>query len=836
MTSSQALIPWEPVANNGVITIPETSRPEGGRWALFLNAFLSPSPGRTLNHVYSAAGKVLETQANQVAYKLGLGPHVIAGKIKLHFGDGEHRMHQLQLLRTTIPPKLKKQCRKLMKYTLPTESANTQCQAFKEIIDLATLLPGLRVLFLQTKMLANVTSLDTISALWDRSTGPPDKEWTFWQALAATCLADTVISAMTEESPLADLVACHNEGLSIIEQLLVEHDCGVSKYTSALCLRYLAGVLNLPGFWQNLGCAHAQVAHKLCCRMVQVLKDIGVDISSLGLIEEDPVDYDGVDLLATTLLSGLSSWFDRLDREDWTRQPWYGSFTQVLQLLREPRAAELLPWSSASATSTFEDVLPTTYQDRVLNVMVENQNTVPGEQAIPAGNQSTDNLSTHSVQSDISQESSQQGIEPLHDPQSQPPTPDPEGMPPEQNTADENPDPPEEDDIVSDNNGCEEQFGTALEHDSDVRGDSSNRATSIPDISGAQHLPASTSWPSPEAQRKDLKEQKLILLNKQRDLGENHPETLDAMESLAWLYHQLGDFRSERDVRVKVLEKYQILQGEDGPRTLQAMEPLGRTYIALGQGKEAQEMLELALNKQRKVLGENHPVTAKTLSASALAYQCLGELNKAQKFAMSALEKYSQLLGEDHPETLGSMHTLAAIYRQLGQGIQAEDLYHIVVEKRISILGENHPTTLGAMTGLGRTCLFSGQLKKAENLLTIAFDKQKKVLGEEHPDTLNTMGTLATTYKQLGQLSAAEELATVALVKHQKVYGRNHPATTWIMGQLALIFHDQGQLEPAEELLVALLEQRRKFLGDDHLDTRWTIEELANLYKSMGKL
>ncbi|KAJ7740281.1 hypothetical protein B0H14DRAFT_2638109 [Mycena olivaceomarginata] len=78
-------------------------------------------------------------------------------------------------------------------------------------------------------------------------------------------------------------------GLSIIEQLLVEHDW----------------VLNLPGFLAESGCAHTQVAHKLCCQMVRVLKDIGVDTPSLGLIEEDPVDYDGVDLLATTLLGGL---------------------------------------------------------------------------------------------------------------------------------------------------------------------------------------------------------------------------------------------------------------------------------------------------------------------------------------------------------------------------------------------------------------------------------------------------------------------------------------------------------------------------------------------------
>ncbi|KAJ7843246.1 hypothetical protein B0H14DRAFT_2585887 [Mycena olivaceomarginata] len=222
MTSNQALIRWEPVSNNRVVATQENSRPEGGRWALILNAFLSPSPGRTLDQVYTAAGQVLETHVNRVAFKLGLGPHVIAGKIKLHFGDGEHRMQQLEPLRTTVSKRLRSKLHS-------TESANTQCQAFKEIVDLATSLSGLRVLFLQAKVLDNATSLDTISSLWDRSTGSPDKEWTFWQKLAATCLADTVISVMIEESSLADLVACDDGGLSMIERLLVEHDQWVEK-------------------------------------------------------------------------------------------------------------------------------------------------------------------------------------------------------------------------------------------------------------------------------------------------------------------------------------------------------------------------------------------------------------------------------------------------------------------------------------------------------------------------------------------------------------------------------------------------------------------------------
>ncbi|KAJ7740298.1 hypothetical protein B0H14DRAFT_2617618 [Mycena olivaceomarginata] len=238
-----------------------------------------------------------------------------------------------------------------------------------------------------------------MSELWNRPTGLPDQEWMFWRKLAETCFA--------------------------------------------LCIRYLAGVLDLAGFWESLRSAHSQVADKLCCRMVQVLKDIGVDIPTLEIIEEVPVDYDGVDLLATALLGGLSSWFRKLDRDNWAVQSLYKTFTQGLQLLREPQAGELLPNSSASATSLFEDIMPTTCQDWVLNVMVDN------------------------IVSDPDEENLGQSIESLDDSPSQTADLDSEEVPPEENTTAENSDSSEEDDAVSDITRYEQQFGMASEH-SDV--------------------------------------------------------------------------------------------------------------------------------------------------------------------------------------------------------------------------------------------------------------------------------------------------------------------------------------------------------------------------------
>jgi hypothetical protein len=70
--------------------------------------------------------------------------------------------------------------------------------------------------------------------------------------------------------------------------------------------------------------------------MSRVLKDIGVDIPALGPAEElgPPFDYDGVDFLATTILSGLLGWLGKLDREDWPLQPWFDGFHGFFRLLQ----------------------------------------------------------------------------------------------------------------------------------------------------------------------------------------------------------------------------------------------------------------------------------------------------------------------------------------------------------------------------------------------------------------------------------------------------------------------------------------------------------------------
>jgi hypothetical protein len=239
-SNHQALVLWNRKTNAvaAIDSDENSSRRREGKWAL---GFLPLCPGRTLDGVYTAWGHTLEKHANKAAYALlGLGPHVVAKKIKEYFGDGGERVLKLDALRGATPARLEKKCAKLIKYSLPcgtplcfkvnnyrhpfarTESANTQRQAFEDILDLITLFPGLRAVFLRAKQLEGVTSVDAVSALWDRHNGAPEEDWDFWKSLTATCLAETEISSILEGGSIADLTSCRVEGLSIIERLIID--------------------------------------------------------------------------------------------------------------------------------------------------------------------------------------------------------------------------------------------------------------------------------------------------------------------------------------------------------------------------------------------------------------------------------------------------------------------------------------------------------------------------------------------------------------------------------------------------------------------------------------
>ncbi|RDB16830.1 Kinesin light chain [Hypsizygus marmoreus] len=328
--------------------------------------------------------------------------------------------------------------------------------------------------------------------------------------------------------------------------------------------------------------------------------------------------------------------------------------------------------------------------------------------------------------------------------------------------------------------------------------------------------------------------QKQVIEYKQTTLGNDHPDTLLAMENLAITYHKQGQFTKAEQLRSYVVEAYMKIFGKDHLSTLSAIGHLAMTYWSQGQWSKAEELQSNVVIAQSSILGMEHPDTLSTLGNLASIYVNQGRWTEAEQLQLHILQIFNKIHGKDHSETLTIMSNLALTYKKQGRWTEAEQLESQVLEVRKRIFGEDHPDTLTIMNNLAATYQRQGQWPKAEQLQLQALQGMKKVLGEEHPETLTVMNNLALTYQKQGQWSQAEKLETYVLEVCRNIFGEDYPATLTACGNLGLTYQKLGNLTKAEELVTLVVKARKRILGENHPSTLLTMAGLASIYLDQG--
>ncbi|KAJ7118146.1 hypothetical protein C8R44DRAFT_738098 [Mycena epipterygia] len=332
-------------------------------------------PGKTLHEIYCTLGDRAEKRANRAAHTLGLGPAAVAERIRIFLGDGTQRESALAQLRDGIPPKLEKDCGRLVQYALPSETSSTQLEAFKCLVALTTRYPGLRCIFLDRESFQIAGNHESnIALLWDRPDGICGDQWHFHRNFAAACTADMDISSMVEDSLIQSLGSVLEQctGLSILERILVASDCeGSSTFSRLIAIRYLGGILDLPSFWLQSGMMYRAVVQKLLERATLLLQDLHLDSERSD--EFTPAvtsDIEGVDILCEILLVRMQTWLPDGTSSALTGEAWYPNLCHVLQPLRQPKTEDVLPrlWTVATAEN-FRELVPSQYEARIVDTL-----------------------------------------------------------------------------------------------------------------------------------------------------------------------------------------------------------------------------------------------------------------------------------------------------------------------------------------------------------------------------------------------------------------------------------------------------------------------------------
>jgi hypothetical protein len=212
-------------------------------------------------------------------------------------------------------------------------------------------------------------------------------------------------------------------------------------------------------------------------------------------------------------------------------------------------------------------------------------------------------------------------------------------------------------------------------------------------------------------------------------------------ESAAILRYAQGDLAGARRLQEEVLAERRRVLGQEHRDTLAAMNNLAATLSSEGDLAGAGLLQEEVLETRRRVLGQEHRDTLAAMNNLAVTLGQQGDLAGARRLRVQVLETRRHLLGEEHRDTLRAMGNLAVTLRQQGDLAGARRLQEQVLEAMPGVLGREHPDTLKAMGNLAITLRLQGDPAGAR-LMEQVLEAMQRVLGEEHPDTLVAMETL----------------------------------------------------------------------------------------------
>ena len=209
---------------------------------------------------------------------------------------------------------------------------------------------------------------------------------------------------------------------------------------------------------------------------------------------------------------------------------------------------------------------------------------------------------------------------------------------------------------------------------------------------------------------------KKLVTQKRKEMGERHPDTLEAMLELELAERFSGAPENALALVEQVLKIRQEDLGEEHRDTLVCLTKVAEVRDMLGQDREAQQLQLKVLDIRKRIFGNLDLDTINSMEQLGIWYQNRtpyvpeeGGLAKAEALFRSVLEANTTIYGQNHKETLASADQLAIILRLESRFDEAERLQLDTVERSKTYLGEEHARTIAAVEELELTRSIRGK-------------------------------------------------------------------------------------------------------------------------------
>jgi len=318
---------------------------------------------------------------------------------------------------------------------------------------------------------------------------------------------------------------------------------------------------------------------------------------------------------------------------------------------------------------------------------------------------------------------------------------------------------------------------------------------------------------------------------RQAALGDEHPDTINAMFGLARAVQEQGRLNDAEKLYGQVLSFQQKVFGVKDRETLWSM--LSLADIAQWQGRlsESESLVRQLLALARQTLPEEDNLTLQALDCLGLVLWNLHVLEEAETVLRDALKGLRRTLGPEHPETLQTTDNLAKVLLDQRKTSEAETLFVQTLETRIRLLGRDHPHTLISRANLGWFLREKGDLEGAEATIREAVDDFRIVYGPNHWETFLVMDLLGTVLAARDKEKEADALYANLLPLALVHLPPDHWRLASYKSHYATVLTKVGRYQEAEPLLAESLTRMRNVVGEADTRTRRIVRDLVDMYR-----
>jgi CHAT domain-containing protein len=330
-----------------------------------------------------------------------------------------------------------------------------------------------------------------------------------------------------------------------------------------------------------------------------------------------------------------------------------------------------------------------------------------------------------------------------------------------------------------------------------------------------------------------LPQTKLALEIFQKTMGPSHFETINCASDMVAIYQAEGDFKSALPLAQAVVEATDNI----GSRHIEipfALQRLADIYADLGNYSAARDCAERGLRKEEQKLGSNNPALVPSILCLARALNKSGEYSTAEPLYKRAVDIDQKSFGPNSKATAESLLGQADFYHGIGNDVTAWPIFQQALKACESENLKDSLPHAAVLEGIAQFYLDQHDAKNAKMFYQQALAIREKIVGPDDFQIAKLLDRMARVdILQKDYVSAQAETQRALKIQATTLQKQN-PAKADSLLLLGLAQQKQGDFASAKTSFQRAIIIDEEVFGADYLLTSTALNDLVKLYLMQG--